>query len=361
MQRYAKWGIVFDLAQKKATLKDLKESSEETGFWDNPNAAQNHMKKIADLERYLEPWEDIEEELEDLQVLAELAIEESEESLENEIKTGLADIENTLGKLRMQALLGGKYDDNPAILSINAGAGGTEACDWAAILLRMYQRWAERQGHEFNTVSTVAGDSAGIRNATAFVDGDQAYGRLRAEAGVHRLVRISPFDSSKRRHTSFASVDVIPQTEEEEEVEIDPNDLRVDTYRASGAGGQHVNKTDSAVRITHIPTNTVVQCQNERSQIANRRTAMQLLKSRLAEIERRKKQEEVQALRGEKSGIDFGSQIRSYVMQPYTMVKDHRTNVEVSQVEAVLDGEIDQFIAAYLQMMAGKGEDNEED
>ena len=253
-------------------------------------------------------------------------------------------------------MLHDKYDTAPAILTITAGAGGTEACDWAEMLLRMYQMWAQDQGYDFELISTVPGEQAGLRNVTLRVTGRYAYGYLKAEAGVHRLVRLSPFDSSKRRHTSFASVDVMPEVPEAEQVAIPAEDVRVETFRSSGAGGQHVNKTDSAVRITHLPTGIVTQCQNERSQHANRRTAMQLLMSRLSELERRKQQQELDALRGEQRDIDFGSQIRSYVLQPYTMVKDVRTEVETSQTQAVLDGEIDQFIVPYLQMKAAEGD-----
>lgn len=320
------------------------------------------MKKISALQRVLEPWDELRSTLADLQVLAEMALEEDDESQDDELQTGLAAASGRLEKLRLEFLFNGRYDDNSAIISVNAGAGGTEACDWAEMVLRMYQRYAEHNGWEFSVVSAVDGDAAGIRNATATINGFRAYGLLKAEVGVHRLVRISPYDSSKRRHTSFASVDVIPQIEESDDsIEIDPEDLRIDTYRSSGAGGQHVNKTDSAVRITHIPTGTVVQCQNERSQMQNRHTAMTLLKARLAEKERRRRQEELAKLRGTQMNIDFGSQIRSYVLQPYTMVKDHRTNVENSQVQAVLDGDLDEFITAYLQTRAAKGEFDEDD
>ncbi len=361
-RNWTKWGIVFDLASRRASIGELQQQTEETGFWDNPDAAQEHMKKISALQRVLEPWDELQSTLADLQVLAEMALEEDDESQEDELQTGLVAASGRLEKLKLEFLFNGRYDDNSAILSVNAGAGGTEACDWAEMVLRMYQRYAEANGWEFSVVSSVDGDAAGIRNATATVNGFRAYGLLKAEVGVHRLVRISPYDSSKRRHTSFASVDVIPQIEENDDsIEIDPEDLRVDTYRSSGAGGQHVNKTDSAVRITHIPTGTVVQCQNERSQMQNRHTAMTLLKARLAEKERRRRQEELAKLRGTQMNIDFGSQIRSYVLQPYTMVKDHRTNVENSQVQAVLDGDLDEFITAYLQTRAAKGEFDEDD
>ena len=355
-----KWGIVFDLAARRETLAAMQDKTQQAGFWDDPEAAQEHMKKISNLQRFIAPWDDLQSTLQDLRVLADLAIEEDEADLEEEIDAGFRAAAKALDDLKLELLFGDAYDDNSAILSVNAGAGGTEACDWADMLLRMYQRFAEAKGYEFTVVSAVDGDAAGIRNATATVQGFRAYGRLKAEVGVHRLVRLSPFDASKRRHTSFASVDVIPQIEDDEDtIEVLAEDLRIDTYHASGAGGQNVNKTDSAVRITHLPTGITVQCQNERSQHANRRTAMQLLISRLHEQERRKREAELAALRGERKEIDFGSQIRSYVLQPYTMVKDHRTNLEVAQVHAVLDGDLDDFIAAYLQMKLSEGDYDE--
>ena len=358
-----KWGIAFDLASRRERLAAMQAKTEAAGFWDDPDAAQEYMKKLSDVQRTVEPWDELEQKLGDLQVLAELAIEEDEADLATEIEEGYEAAAARLDELQVELLFGDKYDDNSAIVSVNAGAGGTEACDWAAMLLRMYQRHAEARGWTFTVVSSVDGDAAGFRNATATVEGFRVYGHLKAEMGVHRLVRLSPFDSSKRRHTSFASVDVIPEiAESDKTIEVPPEELRVDTYHASGAGGQHVNKTDSAVRITHLPTGIVVQCQNERSQLANRRTSMQLLVSRLHERQRREQEQELAELRGERMGIDFGSQIRSYVMQPYTMVKDHRTNREVSQVEAVLDGDLDGFILAYLQSeVAGGDYDGDED
>ncbi len=325
-------------------------------FWAASDRAQGHMQKLSAARDLLEPWQELRQKLEDLTVLAELGVEEGDESVAAEIQRGLTEAQRTFEKLELSAMLAGKYDMSNAILMITAGAGGTEACDWAEMLLGMYRFWAEDNGYNFSVVSFVEGDQAGFRNVTARVEGAQAYGYLKAEAGVHRLVRISPFDSSRRRHTSFASVDVLPEIGEEVEVEIDPEDLRIDTYRSSGAGGQHVNKTDSAVRITHLPTGIVVQCQNERSQHANRRTAMSILRSRLHELEESKRREEVAALRGERRGIDFGSQIRSYVLQPYTMVKDHRTGVETGNVEAVLHGDLEQFIRPYLLSAAGEGQ-----
>ncbi|MFP4248414.1 MAG: peptide chain release factor 2, partial [Armatimonadota bacterium] len=347
-------GIVFDLASREEELRRLVKETEDPNFWDDPESAQKHMQKITMFKDVIEPWQDLRDEVGDLTILAELGMEEDDESVEAEIEGGIRGAKKALEKLELLAMLSGKYDSNDAVVMITAGAGGTEACDWASILLDMYRFYAEAHDYSVDVVSAVAGDQAGYRNVTFQVKGPWAYGYLRAEAGVHRLVRISPFDSSKRRHTSFASVDVMPDVGEDADVEIDPNDLKVDTYRASGAGGQHVNKTDSAVRITHQPTGIVVQCQNERSQHANRRTCMNLLRSRLVERQMREREEEVAALRGERKGIDFGSQIRSYVMQPYRMVKDHRTDVEVGDVDGVLHGELDQFIRPYLLQFAGQ-------
>lgn len=335
-------------------LAAMEKQTEDADFWANPDVAQNHMQKLTAARHKFEPWQELREGLDDLVILAEMGLEESDESVVAEIEAGLAQARGTFERLELSSMLSGKYDDNNAILMVTAGAGGTEACDWARMLVDMYKFWAETRGYEFKMLSFVEGDQAGYRNFSATVSGLQAYGYLRAEVGVHRLVRMSPFDSSKRRHTSFASVDVAPEIGEDSEVEIDPADLRVDTYRSSGAGGQHVNKTDSAVRITHLPTGLVAQCQNERSQHANRRTAMNVLRARLYEEQERRRAEEVAALRGERKGIDFGSQIRSYVMQPYRMVKDHRTDVEAGDVDAVMHGDLDQFIRPYLLDTAGK-------
>jgi len=288
----------------------------------------------------------------DARVLWELASAESDESTAKEAETELEILERELSALEVTALLGGEFDDNPAILEVHAGEGGTDSQDWAEILLRMYERWVERRGFKFQLLEVTPGEEAGVKSATLTVEGRYAYGLLAAERGVHRLVRISPFDAAKRRHTSFASVDVTPEVEEDVEIDISPDDLRVDTYRSSGAGGQHVNVTDSAVRITHIPTGIVVSCQNERSQMQNRAVAMRVLKSRLLARAREEREAEMEALRGEKREIGFGSQIRSYVMHPYQMVKDHRTDVEVGNVQAVLDGDIDRLIEAELKRKA---------
>lgn len=288
----------------------------------------------------------------DASVLWELATGESDESAAVEARQEIESLEVEIANLEVLSLLSGEFDDNPAIVEIHAGEGGTDSQDWAEILLRMYQRWSEDHGFKFEMVEATEGEEAGLKSATMTVDGRHAFGLLATERGVHRLVRISPFDAAKRRHTSFASVDVTPELEEDVEVEINPDDLRVDTYRSSGAGGQHVNVTDSAVRITHFPTGIVVSCQNERSQMQNRAVAMRILKSRLVARAQQERQAEIAALGGEKRDIGFGSQIRSYVLHPYQMVKDHRTNLEVGNVQAVLDGDLDRFIQAELKRQA---------
>ncbi|HNV23689.1 MAG TPA: peptide chain release factor 2, partial [Candidatus Omnitrophota bacterium] len=271
-----------------------------------------------------------------------------------QVKEELGALEKEVSVLETQSLLGGPFDKNNAILSINAGAGGTESCDWANMLLRMYTRWADNRGYKVALVDILAGEGAGIKNATLSIDGDMAYGYLKAEKGVHRLVRISPFDANKRRHTSFASVDVMPEIEDDIEVEINPNDLRIDVYRSSGPGGQSVNTTDSAVRMTHIPTGIVVQCQNERSQLQNRMRCMKILKARLYELKQREQEEKMSKEYGQKQKIEWGSQIRSYVMHPYNMVKDHRTEAETGNVAKVMDGDLDFFMEAYLKMKEKK-------
>lgn len=279
-------------------------------------------------------------------------MEEEDPQLVSELEQELLQQEKNLSEIEFRAMLGGKHDKSDVIVSINAGAGGTESCDWAEMLLRMYKRWAEHHNFKAEITDILVGEEAGIKNVTFIVRGPYAYGYLKAERGVHRLVRLSPFDSNKRRHTSFVSIDTIPQIEDTIEIEILSKELRVDTYRASGAGGQHVNKTDSAVRITHLPTGVVAQCQNERSQIKNRSTAMKILRARLYELEQRKKDEALKKEYGNKAKIEWGSQIRSYVLHPYNMVKDHRTSTETSNTSAVLDGEIDPFIEAYLKSIA---------
>ena len=314
------------------------------------------MAELSRLSEDVTAHDRMERRISDVKVLWELAQGEEDESTATEALNELVTVERELAALEVRALLGGEFDDYPAILEVHAGEGGTDSQDWAEMLLRMYQRWAERDGLKVQLVQVTPGEEAGIKSATMTVEGRHAYGMLAAERGVHRLVRISPFDSAKRRHTSFASVDATPEVEEDVEVDIDPEDLRIDTYRSSGAGGQHVNVTDSAVRITHLPSGIVVSCQNERSQMQNRAVAMRILKSRLLARAREEREAELEALRGEKRDIGFGSQIRSYVLHPYQMVKDHRTGLEKGNVQAVLDGDIDAFIEAELRNKAGAAE-----
>jgi len=320
----------------------------EPSFWDDPEAAQGVIRKLNSTRHPLNAWYEAKRLLDDLGVLLELGLAEEDGDTIREVKTELEGLEREVETLELATLLGGDHDASDAYVSIHSGAGGTESQDWAEMLFRMYSRWAE--GHDFGieVIDLMPGEEAGIKNVTFLVKGENAYGYLQAEKGVHRLVRISPFDASGRRHTSFASVDVIPQVEDDDEIAIEAADLRIDTYRASGAGGQHVNKTDSAVRITHIPTGIVVQCQGERSQHANRERAMQLLRARLLEQKLLEQEAMMEELRGEQSEIAWGSQIRSYVFCPYTMVRDHRTEYETGNVQAVMDGELDPFIQAYL-------------
>jgi len=311
------------------------------------------------VERELAVFDSLAELLEEVEVLLELAAEADDAGTLGEGAEKLGEAEAALEDAELRRLLGGEHDASNAILSINSGAGGTDACDWAEMLLRMYLRWAERRGYETEILDVQPGEEAGIRGATVTVSGDHAYGYARTEQGVHRLVRISPFDSQHRRHTAFASVAVIPEIDDDVDVEIDDKDLRIDTYRAGGAGGQHVNKTDSAVRITHEPTGIVVQCQNERSQHKNKASAMKVLRARLFEHRQREKEVEMEALRGEKREIGFGSQIRSYTLHPAQRIKDHRTKVEVGNTEAVLDGDLDAFIRATLLQQAAQGDAGE--
>lgn len=324
----------------------------EPGFWDDPETAQKHVQTIKRLKGSVEEWEQIAGELEDVLVLVELVAEEPDAGLAEELSASVRALQKKIEQLELSTLLSGEYDRNNAILTIHPGAGGTESQDWASMLLRMYSRWAEDHGYQVEILDLLAGEEAGIKSATLLISGLNAFGYLQAERGVHRLVRISPFDASGRRHTSFASVEVMPEIDDDVELEIDPADLRIDTYRASGAGGQHVNKTESAVRITHVPTGIVVQCQSERSQHQNRESAMKILRARLMELNLAKQQEKIAQIKGEQQEIAWGNQIRSYVFCPYTMVKDHRTNVEVGDVNAVMDGELDQFIEAYLKSKA---------
>jgi peptide chain release factor 2 len=326
----------------------------ETGFWDNASAARAIVQEKSKIEREMRRWQEMERAIEDIGLLIDLSHEEGDTSVLQEIHQGIDSLSERSDRLRIEVLLSGDKDINNAIVAIHPGAGGTESQDWAQMLLRMYTRWAERQRYGVEVMDLQPGDEAGIKSATFSVNGEYAFGYLKSEAGVHRLVRISPFDANKRRHTSFASVFVYPEIDDDISVVIDDKDLRIDTYRASSAGGQHVNKTSSAIRITHIPTNIVVQCQNERSQHKNKAFAMKVLKARLYELEREKKIAERSALENSKKDIAWGSQIRSYVFQPYQMVKDHRTGHEVGNVTAVMDGDLDALIKAFLLKEAPK-------
>jgi peptide chain release factor 2 len=318
-------------------------------FWDDSKESTKVVKELKKFKAAVEPWENASQRHSELKELSEI-LKEADLELIADVERNIQILSQEIARLEFKTLLSQEFDANNAILSINAGAGGTESCDWVSMLLRMYTRWAESKGYLTKTIDILLGEEAGVKNVTLFIEGDYAYGYLKAERGVHRLVRISPFDANKRRHTSFASVDVIPEVQEDADIEILEKDLAVDTFRASGPGGQHMQKTDTAVRITHLPSGVVVQCQNERSQHQNKQTALKILKAKIYEIERAKKEEALQKSYGiEKKRIEWGSQIRSYVMQPYCLVKDHRTEYETGNVSAVMDGAIDEFIEAYLK------------
>ncbi len=341
-------GCFFDIPGKAARLVVLEQQAAAPEFWGGPEKAQKVLKEQSDLRQTVDQHGGLVKRLEDERLMLEMAAEEGDAGTLQEIETGLADLAKRIRGLEMQSILSGEYDKGNALLAINAGAGGTESQDWAQMLLRMYMRWFETKRFKAEVIDILAGDEAGMKNVTVSVEGAYAYGYLRAESGVHRLVRISPFDANKRRHTSFASVSAYPEITDDIDLDVDEKDLRIDTYRAGGHGGQHINVTDSAVRITHLPTGIVAQCQNERSQHKNKAMAMKVLRSRLYEHYKAVKDEEMAKLEGVKQAIAWGSQIRSYVLAPYQLVKDHRTGEETGNVSAVLDGDVDRFIEAFL-------------
>ncbi|RGD65470.1 peptide chain release factor 2 [Lachnospiraceae bacterium OF09-6] len=349
-----------DLANKEKRIEELERKMEEPGFWDDPEQSQEMMKKLKSMKDDIATYHTLQEQYEEIETLIEMAEEENDTSLIEEIQTTLDEFIASFDNIRIKTLLSGEYDNANAIVSLHAGAGGTESCDWAGMLYRMYTRWADKKGYEVEVIDYLDGDEAGIKSVTFEVRGENAYGYLKSEKGVHRLVRISPFNAAGKRQTSFVQCDVMPDIEEDLDVEIRDDDIRIDTYRSSGAGGQHINKTSSAIRITHIPTGIVVQCQNERSQFQNKDKAMQMLKAKLYLLKQQENAEKVSGIRGEKKEMGWGNQIRSYVMQPYTMVKDHRTNAETGNVDSVMDGNIDLFINAYLKWIALGNEEEEQ-
>ena len=340
---------LFDISKLEKELKILEEKTSDPNFWSDNNNSSIVLKKINELKLKTEEYKNTNNTLINIIEIQELLKIDSDENLEQDFIKSIKKLEKDIDKLEINTLLSGKYDSNNAIITLHPGAGGTESCDWTQMLYRMYTRWANANGYEVKELDYLDGDEAGIKSVTALILGPYAYGKLKAEMGVHRLVRISPFDSGARRHTSFASLEVLPEITEDIQIDINPDDLRIDTYRASGAGGQHINKTSSAVRITHIPTNTVVSCQSERSQIQNRETAMKMLKSKLLDMKEKEHKDKIEDLKGNQMDIAWGSQIRSYVFCPYTLVKDTRTGYEVGNVQAVMDGDLNDFINAYLK------------
>ena len=349
-----------DLENKERRITELDKSMEEPGFWDDPERSTKTVREAKNLKDTVDGYKHLEQQYEDIQVMIEMGYEENDPAMIPEIQEMLDEFVKELEELRTKTLLSGEYDGCNAILKLNAGAGGTEAMDWCSMLYRMYQRWADKKGFTTEVLDFLDGDEAGLKSITLQVNGENAYGYLKSEKGVHRLVRISPFNAAGKRQTSFVSCDVMPDIEEDLDVEINPDNLRIDTYRSSGAGGQHINKTSSAIRITHLPTGIVVQCQNERSQFQNKDKAMQMLKAKLYLLKQQENAEKLSDIRGDVKDINFGNQIRSYVMQPYTLVKDHRTNAENGNVNAVMDGDIDLFISAYLKWISLKNQKTEE-
>lgn len=342
------WVNLFDISKLETELKELEKQTVEVNFWSDSKKSSVVLGKIKKIKSKVETYKKIEKELNNLIELSDLLQLEIDEEMAKEVIKNTKNISKEIEKLEIQTLFSGKYDSNNAIVTIHPGAGGTESQDWAEMLYRMYTRWATQNNFEVKELDYLEGEEAGIKSVTFEIIGENAYGYMRCEKGVHRLVRISPFDSGGRRHTSFASIEVLPEITDDIQIDINPDDLRIDTYRASGAGGQYINKTSSAVRITHIPTNTVVACQSERSQIQNRETAMRMLKSKLLDLKEKEQKEKIEDLKGEQKDIAWGSQIRSYIFCPYTMVKDHRTNYEVGNVQAVMDGDLNEFMKAFL-------------
>ena len=342
-------GASLNLDAKKERIAELSRYMEAPDFWDNPEKSQESMKNLKSMKDDIAIYAKLKDEFDEIETLIEMAAEENDESLIPEIQDLLDDFRKTYDDIRIKTLLSGEYDKDNAILKLNAGAGGTESCDWCGMLYRMYSRWADKKGFTLEVLDYLDGDEAGIKSVTFQVNGTNAYGYLKSEKGVHRLVRISPFNAAGKRQTSFVSCDVMPDIKKDLDVEINDDEIRIDTYRSSGAGGQHINKTSSAIRITHFPTGIVVQCQNERSQHMNKDKAMQMLKAKLYLLKQQEAEEKLSGIRGEVTDIGWGNQIRSYVMQPYTMVKDHRTGVESGNVDAVMDGNIDPFINGYLK------------
>lgn len=351
----------FDLANKSKRIEELEREMEAPDFWNNAEVSQQKMKTLKSLKDDIETYHNLETHYEDIETLILMAEEENDTSLIPEIEEAVATYEKTYDAIRIKTLLSGEFDADAAIVSLNAGAGGTESCDWASMLYRMYTRWANDKGFSVDVLDFHEGDEAGIKSVTFQVNGENAYGYLKSEKGVHRLVRISPFNAAGKRQTSFVSCDVMPDIEEDIDIEVKDEDIRIDTYRSSGAGGQHINKTSSAIRITHFPTGIVVTCQNERSQHMNKDKAMQMLKAKLLLLRQQENEEKNAEIRGEVTEIGWGNQIRSYVMQPYTMVKDRRTGYETGNVDAVLDGDLDPFINAYLKWLSQGGAMAEED